>query len=136
IIPISVEGGGLIKPSTSTASSEPKKNPFEDKFEHTFYNTGFRNNNLMRSRFSTKRRDDSESQSSDEEDDGFEILSAEKLFSTLLQRVKDLTNRLNINDVHYRGIANNSIFNNASVMPPTNWKFNRKLKVSQPFSDE
>ncbi|KAL5284900.1 NUAK1 family protein [Megaselia abdita] len=139
IIPISVEGGGLIKPSTSSSTSTPtetKKSPFEDKFEHSFYNSGFRNNNLMRSRFSTKRRDDSESQSSDEEDDGFEILSAEKLFSTLLQRVKDLTNRLNINDVHYRGIANNSIFNNSSVLPPTNWKFNRKLKVSQPFSDE
>lgn len=52
IIPISVEGGGLIKPSTSSSTSTPtetpKKSPFEDKFEHAFYNSGFRNNNLMR----------------------------------------------------------------------------------------
>uniref|UniRef100_A0A182K3W9 Protein kinase domain-containing protein n=1 Tax=Anopheles christyi TaxID=43041 RepID=A0A182K3W9_9DIPT len=46
--------------------------------------------------------DPNESASSGEEDDddGFEILTAENLFSTLLSRVRALTNRLNVNDVN------------------------------------
>ncbi|XP_034663510.1 serine-rich adhesin for platelets isoform X4 [Drosophila subobscura] len=56
---------------------------------------------LRSSRPVKKISQDNDSQSSNEEDDddddGFEILTAENLFSTLLQRVRNLTNRLNVN---------------------------------------
>ncbi|KAH8284174.1 hypothetical protein KR054_011661 [Drosophila jambulina] len=56
---------------------------------------------LRSSRPIKKISQDNDSQSSNEEDDddddGFEILTAENLFSTLLQRVRALTNRLNVN---------------------------------------
>ncbi|KAF2885659.1 hypothetical protein ILUMI_20510 [Ignelater luminosus] len=39
---------------------------------------------------------DSFSSGEDDDDDGFEILTAENLFSTLLSRVRDLTQRLNV----------------------------------------
>ncbi|KRK03350.1 uncharacterized protein Dyak_GE26024, isoform L [Drosophila yakuba] len=56
---------------------------------------------LRSSRPVKKISQDNDSQSSNEEDDddddGFEILTAENLFSTLLQRVRALTNRLNVN---------------------------------------
>ncbi|XP_041764988.1 mucin-12 isoform X5 [Anopheles merus] len=43
---------------------------------------------------------DSASSGEEDDDDGFEILTAENLFSTLLSRVRALTNRLNVNDVN------------------------------------
>ncbi|XP_034486505.1 serine/threonine-protein kinase par-1 isoform X2 [Drosophila innubila] len=54
---------------------------------------------LRSSRPVKKISQDNDSQSSGEEDDddGFEILTAENLFSTLLQRVRALTNRMNVN---------------------------------------
>ncbi|CAH1154094.1 unnamed protein product [Phaedon cochleariae] len=41
---------------------------------------------------------DSLSSGEEDDDDGFEILTAENLFSTLLSRVRDLTQRLNVDD--------------------------------------
>uniref|UniRef100_A0AAR5Q4S2 Protein kinase domain-containing protein n=1 Tax=Dendroctonus ponderosae TaxID=77166 RepID=A0AAR5Q4S2_DENPD len=41
---------------------------------------------------------DSVSSGEEDDDDGFEILTAENLFSTLLSRVRDLTQRLNVED--------------------------------------
>ncbi|XP_068154069.1 serine/threonine-protein kinase par-1 isoform X3 [Drosophila tropicalis] len=55
---------------------------------------------LRSSRPVKKTSQDNDSQSSgeeDDDDDGFEILTAENLFSTLLQRVRALTNSLNVN---------------------------------------
>ncbi|KAK4875101.1 hypothetical protein RN001_011523 [Aquatica leii] len=49
-----------------------------------------------RPRKSTMEHNDSFSSGEDDDDDGFEILTAENLFSTLLSRVRDLTQRLNV----------------------------------------
>ncbi|XP_058975745.1 mucin-12 isoform X3 [Musca domestica] len=62
--------------------------------------TRFTLHKLRSSRPVKKLSQDNDSQSSGEEDDddGFEILTAENLFSTLLQRVRALTNRMNVNN--------------------------------------
>lgn len=41
---------------------------------------------------------ESDSGDEDDDDDGFELLTAENLFSTLLSRVRALTHRLNVNN--------------------------------------
>jgi hypothetical protein len=41
---------------------------------------------------------DSGSSGEEDDDDGFELLTAENLFSTLLSRVRALTHRLNVNN--------------------------------------
>ncbi|KAG4075968.1 hypothetical protein HA402_003794 [Bradysia odoriphaga] len=46
----------------------------------------------------TQNPNDSGSSGEDDDEDGFEILTAENLFSTLLSRVRALTNRLNVNN--------------------------------------
>ncbi|XP_037947781.1 uncharacterized protein LOC119679474 isoform X3 [Teleopsis dalmanni] len=65
---------------------------------------------LRSSRPVKKISQDNDSQSSGEEDDddGFEILTAENLFSTLLQRVRALTNRINVNNDLTAGFPNSS----------------------------
>ncbi|KAK5644508.1 hypothetical protein RI129_005808 [Pyrocoelia pectoralis] len=49
-----------------------------------------------RPRKANMEHNDSFSSGEDDDDDGFEILTAENLFSTLLSRVRDLTQRLNV----------------------------------------
>ncbi|XP_043070921.1 serine/threonine-protein kinase par-1 isoform X4 [Drosophila grimshawi] len=65
---------------------------------------------LRSSRPVKKISQDNDSQSSGEEDDddGFEILTAENLFSTLLQRVRALTNRMNVNSELTAGFPSHS----------------------------
>ncbi|KRG00790.1 mucin-5AC isoform X3 [Drosophila mojavensis] len=65
---------------------------------------------LRSSRPVKKISQDNDSQSSGEEDDedGFEILTAENLFSTLLQRVRTLTNRMNVNSDLTAGFPSHS----------------------------
>ncbi|XP_030371169.1 serine/threonine-protein kinase par-1 isoform X2 [Scaptodrosophila lebanonensis] len=67
---------------------------------------------LRSSRPVKKISQDNDSQSSgeedDDDDDGFEILTAENLFSTLLQRVRALTNRLNVNSDITAGFPSHS----------------------------
>ncbi|KAF7269584.1 hypothetical protein GWI33_017362 [Rhynchophorus ferrugineus] len=46
----------------------------------------------------TLEHNDSLSSGEEDDDDGFEILTAENLFSTLLSRVRDLTKNLNVDD--------------------------------------
>ncbi|XP_060529712.1 uncharacterized protein LOC132704063 isoform X2 [Cylas formicarius] len=46
----------------------------------------------------TLEHNDSLSSGEEDDDEGFEILTAENLFSTLLSRVRDLTQRLNVDD--------------------------------------
>ncbi|XP_046805377.1 uncharacterized protein LOC111690869 isoform X5 [Lucilia cuprina] len=63
--------------------------------------TRFTLHKLRSSRPVKKISQENDSQSSgeeDDDDDGFEILTAENLFSTLLQRVRALTNRMNVNN--------------------------------------
>lgn len=54
------------------------------------------------------QENDSQSSGEEDDDDGFEILTAENLFSTLLQRVRALTNRLNVNNDFTSGFPNSS----------------------------
>ncbi|KAL1509473.1 hypothetical protein ABEB36_004199 [Hypothenemus hampei] len=52
----------------------------------------------IRPKNQTLEHNDSVSSGEEDDDDGFEILTAENLFSTLLSRVRDLTQRLNVDD--------------------------------------
>ncbi|XP_075144522.1 nuak family kinase 1 isoform X2 [Haematobia irritans] len=72
--------------------------------------TRFTLHKLRSSRPVKKLSQDNDSQSSGEEDDddGFEILTAENLFSTLLQRVRALTNRMNVNNDITSGFPSSS----------------------------
>ncbi|XP_020718208.1 uncharacterized protein LOC101458905 isoform X4 [Ceratitis capitata] len=65
---------------------------------------------LRSSRPVKKQSQENDSQSSGEEDDddGFEILTAENLFSTLLQRVHALTHRMNVDKDLTSGFSNSS----------------------------
>jgi hypothetical protein len=52
---------------------------------------------------------DSLSSGEDDDDDGFELLTAENLFSTLLSRVRSLTQRLNVDDNRSSGFPSSRI---------------------------
>ncbi|XP_066146852.1 uncharacterized protein Nuak1 isoform X2 [Euwallacea fornicatus] len=52
----------------------------------------------IRPKKSALEHNDSVSSGEEDDDDGFEIVTAENLFSTLLSRVRDLTQRLNVDD--------------------------------------
>ncbi|VVC26475.1 Protein kinase domain,Protein kinase-like domain,Serine/threonine-protein kinase, active site [Cinara cedri] len=96
IIPIAVEGGGFVTPSNSALS---RTNSNSDKGDDDNGTVGsqprcFTLRSTRRQRPPVRNLQSTESISSDEEDDSFEILTAENLFSTLLSRVRDLTNRL------------------------------------------
>ncbi|XP_055678940.1 uncharacterized protein LOC129787408 isoform X3 [Lutzomyia longipalpis] len=55
---------------------------------------------------------DSASSGEDDDEDGFEILTAENLFSTLLQRVRALTNRINVNNDTTTGLPSSRFMSN------------------------
>ncbi|XP_059612085.1 serine-rich adhesin for platelets isoform X2 [Phlebotomus argentipes] len=55
---------------------------------------------------------DSASSGEDDDEDGFEILTAENLFSTLLQRVRALTNRINVNNETTSGFPSSRFMSN------------------------
>ncbi|KAH8330772.1 hypothetical protein KR067_007324 [Drosophila pandora] len=88
------EGSPFQNMRTTSISREGGSGGAEDEARFTPHR-------LRSSRPVKKISQDNDSQSSNEEDDddddGFEILTAENLFSTLLQRVRALTNRLNVN---------------------------------------
>ncbi|KPU79225.1 uncharacterized protein Dana_GF17461, isoform J [Drosophila ananassae] len=88
------EGSPFQNMRTTSMSREGGSGGAEDEARFTPHR-------LRSSRPVKKISQDNDSQSSNEEDDddddGFEILTAENLFSTLLQRVRALTNRLNVN---------------------------------------
>nr|XP_036224748.1 uncharacterized protein LOC106622829 isoform X3 [Bactrocera oleae] len=54
------------------------------------------------------QENDSQSSGEEDDDDGFEILTAENLFSTLLQRVHALTHRMNVDKDLTAGFSNSS----------------------------
>ncbi|XP_067619057.1 serine/threonine-protein kinase par-1 isoform X2 [Eurosta solidaginis] len=54
------------------------------------------------------QENDSQSSGEEDDDDGFEILTAENLFSTLLQRVHALTHRMNVDKDLTAGFPNSS----------------------------
>uniref|UniRef100_A0A1L8DKU6 Protein kinase domain-containing protein n=1 Tax=Nyssomyia neivai TaxID=330878 RepID=A0A1L8DKU6_9DIPT len=60
---------------------------------------------------------DSASSGEDDDEDGFEILTAENLFSTLLQRVRALTNRINVNNDTTTGLPSSRFMSNLRQGP-------------------
>ncbi|XP_013097170.2 mucin-19 isoform X4 [Stomoxys calcitrans] len=94
---------------------------------------------LRSSRPVKKLSQDNDSQSSGEEDDddGFEILTAENLFSTLLQRVRALTNRMNVNNDITSGFPSSSrLLNNMRQAQSPFWNqdpFGRSNSLEPPI---
>ncbi|KAK9890858.1 hypothetical protein WA026_012203 [Henosepilachna vigintioctopunctata] len=76
-------------------SSFGKDSDTEDSRRDAFHMHRLRS---TRPKKATMEHADSISSGEDDDDDGFDILTAENLFSTLLSRVKDLTQRLNVED--------------------------------------
>ncbi|XP_075144526.1 nuak family kinase 1 isoform X3 [Haematobia irritans] len=100
--------------------------------------TRFTLHKLRSSRPVKKLSQDNDSQSSGEEDDddGFEILTAENLFSTLLQRVRALTNRMNVNNDITSGFPSSSrILSNMRPSPFWNQDPFGRTKVSYTYSE-
>ncbi|XP_078050970.1 nuak family kinase 1 isoform X2 [Augochlora pura] len=79
---------------------------------------------------------DSLSSGEDDDDDGFELLTAENLFSTLLSRVRSLTQRLNVDDNRNAGFPSSRLFgrlgpNSSQTFWGLNKPLSRRLTESQ-----
>lgn len=79
---------------------------------------------------------DSLSSGEDDDDDGFELLTAENLFSTLLSRVRSLTQRLNVDDNRSTGFPSSRLFgrlgsNSSQAFWGLNKPLSRRLSESQ-----
>lgn len=79
---------------------------------------------------------DSLSSGEDDDDDGFELLTAENLFSTLLSRVRSLTQRLNVDDNRTTGFPSSRLFgrlgsNSSQAFWGLNKPLSRRLSESQ-----
>ncbi|XP_076643089.1 nuak family kinase 1 isoform X2 [Halictus rubicundus] len=79
---------------------------------------------------------DSLSSGEDDDDDGFELLTAENLFSTLLSRVRSLTQRLNVDDNRNAGFPSSRLFgrlgpNTSQTFWGLNKPLSRRLTESQ-----
>jgi len=71
---------------------------------------------------------DSLSSGEDDDDDGFELLTAENLFSTLLSRVRSLTQRLNVDDNRSSGFPSSRLFSRLGSQPSQAfWGLNKPL---------
>ncbi|KAK1127685.1 hypothetical protein K0M31_003180 [Melipona bicolor] len=71
---------------------------------------------------------DSLSSGEDDDDDGFELLTAENLFSTLLSRVRSLTQRLNVDDNRTTGFPSSRLFSRLGSNPSQAfWGLNKPL---------
>ena len=71
---------------------------------------------------------DSLSSGEDDDDDGFELLTAENLFSTLLSRVRSLTQRLNVDDNRGAGFPSSRLFGRlGSNSSQAFWGLNKPL---------
>ncbi|XP_050557488.1 uncharacterized protein LOC118262006 isoform X10 [Spodoptera frugiperda] len=123
IIPIAVEGKGYVTPRQR--SLEPEATQHVPSVRHHRATKPRRISSLVSGGESEEEEDGhmhrlrpsraarAESVSSgedDEEDEGFHLLTAENLFSTLLDRVRALTNRLNGEEGP--GFSQHSLFNN------------------------
>ncbi|XP_076754279.1 nuak family kinase 1 [Xylocopa sonorina] len=77
---------------------------------------------------------DSLSSGEDDDDDGFELLTAENLFSTLLSRVRSLTQRLNVDDNRTTGFPSSRLFGRlGSNSSQTFWGLNKPLSSYQTY---
>lgn len=96
-------GSLLSEKDTEEESSFPRVNRHtslgrESDSEEPRFHTMHRLRSSRPSQRGTADPNDSASSGEEDDDDGFEILTAENLFSTLLSRVRALTNRLNVNE--------------------------------------
>ncbi|XP_050588288.1 uncharacterized protein LOC126921093 isoform X4 [Bombus affinis] len=77
---------------------------------------------------------DSLSSGEDDDDDGFELLTAENLFSTLLSRVRSLTQRLNVDDNRTTGFPSSRLFGRlGSNSSQALWGLNKPLSSYQTY---
>ncbi|XP_055531925.1 probable serine/threonine-protein kinase DDB_G0282963 isoform X3 [Wyeomyia smithii] len=84
----------------------------ESDSEEPRFHTMHRLRSSRPSQRSTVEVNDSASSGEEDDDDGFEILTAENLFSTLLSRVRALTNRLNVNEPNSTGFPSSRFISN------------------------
>ncbi|GJQ75870.1 hypothetical protein Trydic_g17934 [Trypoxylus dichotomus] len=121
-------------------SSFGKDSDTEDSRKDTFHMHRLRSS---RPRRAALEHTDSLSSGEEDDDDGFEILTAENLFSTLLSRVRDLTQRINVDDSSRPGFPSGRLlshFDHGSNF----WNFKSRLDpfssrttpVSRAFSQE
>ncbi|XP_057657484.1 uncharacterized protein LOC130894589 [Diorhabda carinulata] len=88
----------------SDRDSEDESSPFQafhhprDSDNEDSRKDAFHRLRTTRTRKSNLEHADSVSSGDEDDDEGFEILTAENLFSTLLSRVRDLTQRLNVDE--------------------------------------
>ncbi|KAF6198530.1 hypothetical protein GE061_008278 [Apolygus lucorum] len=87
IIPIAVEGGGFVTPSQTTLNKMSSVSESEEDLP-------MRGFGLHSTRRRLPQLETADSISSDEDDGDFEAISTENLFSTLLARMRNLTQRL------------------------------------------
>ncbi|XP_011698767.1 PREDICTED: uncharacterized protein LOC105456434 isoform X3 [Wasmannia auropunctata] len=77
---------------------------------------------------------DSLSSGEDDDDDGFELLTAENLFSTLLSRVRSLTQRLNVDDNRSGGFPSSRLFGRlGSQSSQAFWGLNKPLSSYESY---
>ncbi|XP_024080846.1 STE20-like serine/threonine-protein kinase isoform X1 [Cimex lectularius] len=105
IIPIAVEGGGYVTPSVSTLSKMSSVTENDEDMPIR----GFSLHNTRKHHLQT-----ADSLSSDEDDDNFEMLTTENLFSTLLSRMRHLTHRLDEGRPTFPKLFNTSLFDSPS----------------------
>ncbi|XP_046614604.1 uncharacterized protein LOC124302451 isoform X1 [Neodiprion virginianus] len=79
---------------------------------------------------------DSLSSGEDDDDDGFELLTAENLFSTLLSRVRSLTQRLNVDDNRSTGFPSSRLLGRlGSNSPQGFWGVHEPLSSYQSYTE-
>ncbi|KAK9500157.1 hypothetical protein O3M35_001471 [Rhynocoris fuscipes] len=110
IIPIAVEGGGFVTPSQSTLTKMSSVSESEEDVPRRAFGL-----------HSTRRRQQNQleatdSLSSDEDDDNFEMLTTENLFSALFNRMRNLTHKLNAEEMRpsFPRLFNHPIFDSPS----------------------
>ncbi|XP_011867469.1 PREDICTED: uncharacterized protein LOC105561778 isoform X2 [Vollenhovia emeryi] len=166
IIPIAVEGGGYVTPRSGSLEPENKTgtptstNPSRSRFgrprrmsallsdasedESPFsplHGEDLLQRHMHRLRSSRPSRQSSEhadslSSGEDDDDDGFELLTAENLFSTLLSRVRSLTQRLNVDDKRSAGFPSSRLFGRLGSQSSQGfWGFDKPLsrRLSQSY---
>ncbi|KAG5306511.1 NUAK1 kinase, partial [Acromyrmex insinuator] len=164
IIPIAVEGGGYVTPRSGSLEPESKTgtptstNPSRSRFgrprrmssllsdasedESPFsplHGEDLLQRHMHRLRSSRPSRQPSEhadslSSGEDDDDDGFELLTAENLFSTLLSRVRSLTQRLNVDDNRSGGFSSSRLFGRlGSQSSQSFWGLNKPLSSYESY---
>ncbi|XP_065080909.1 uncharacterized protein Nuak1 isoform X3 [Ochlerotatus camptorhynchus] len=117
----------LSEKDTEEESSFPRLNRHtslgrESDSEEPRFHTMHRLRSSRPSQRGTVEPTDSASSGEEDDDDGFEILTAENLFSTLLSRVRALTNRLNVNEPNSSGFPSSRFMSNLRQTQPQFWQ--------------